>query len=195
MAMSKSFVDGVLSLAKRGAELAEKLQSLGADAVKSAYSNKDTEKAQFLLDNIPQYMRRPLASWFKRAGVDIFDPLAGSARYLVQGVIDTKRQSKAFDFVEKNAVLVVEAQIKQPKVEKPLEGTPAERAAKKIGSLISGLRERDPETAALINETWAGKPTLCLIDQTGDVRYLTPEQFEVVQALLDQRERSVKLAA
>jgi len=69
MAMSKSFVDGVLSLAKRGAELAEKLQSLGADAVKSAYSNKDTEKAQFLLDNIPQYMRRPLASWFKRAGV------------------------------------------------------------------------------------------------------------------------------
>ena len=188
MAISKAFIDGVLSIAKRGAELAEKLQSLGGEAVKAAYSNKDTEKAQFILDNIPQYMRKPLASWFKRAGVDVFDPVSGSARYLVQGVIDAKRQSKAFEFIEKTPVLVVEAQIKQPKKDKPLEGTPEDRAAKAVGSLISRLREKDPETAALINDQWTANINQALVSPKGEVRHLTADEYEVLRDTLIKRE-------
>lgn len=188
MAMSKSFTDGVLSIAAKGAALAEKLQSLGAEAVKSAYSNQDIERAQFMLDNIPQYMRAPLANWFKRAGLNIISPTVGSARYMVQGVLDQKRQSKAFEFVAKTPVLVIEAQIKQPKKEKPLEGTAADRAAKAVGALVSRLREKDPETAALINEAWVGTPKQCLVASDGQVRYLTDDEYDVLRTTLIKRE-------
>jgi hypothetical protein len=194
MAMSKAFVDGVMSLAAKGAALAEKLQALGGEAVKAAYANKDNEKAQFILDNIPQYMRKPFASWLKRAGIEVFDPSVGSARYKVQGVIDSKRQSKAFEFIEKNAVLVVEATIKQPKKEKPLEGTPADRAAKAVGSLISRIKEKDPETALLINDTWANNPVSCLYLSNGQKITLDENELSLIVDLLTKRE-SIRLAA
>lgn len=194
MAMSKAFHDGVMSIAAKGAALAEKLQGLGAEAVRAAYANADCEKAQFMLDNLPQYMRKPLASWLRRAGLNILFPVTGSARFDVQGVLDQKRQSKAFEFVEKTPVLVIEAEIKQPKKEKPLEGTPEDRASKAVAAIVSRLREKDPETAALINEAWAGSPKLCLINAQGGIRYLTPEDYEVCEALLQKREGILRAA-
>lgn len=189
MALTIKFTEQVLALASRGVQLADKAHTLGCDAVKSAYSNDDLEKAQFLLDNVPQYMRKPFAAWFKRAGLDIALPSVGSARFTVLQVIDKKRQSKVFPWVDANPVLTTTHEVKQEKKAKELKGTPDERAQKAMSSMLGRLKESDPETAALINKVWAEERVLksCLFHENGNVDMLTQEEVEVLRGVLKMR--------
>lgn len=194
--LTKSFTEQVVSLSARGAELAVKLQKLGAHAVKALYSNADKEPAQFMLDNIPQYMRKPLASWFKKAGIDTLSPSTGSARFTVMGVLDQKRQAKAFAFVDSTAVLTIEHEIRQPKKDKPLEGTAVDRAGKAVASLITRMKDKDPEASAFINEQWVGNErTSCLYLSDGVRIDLDADELSLIRDLLTKREFALRRAA
>lgn len=155
MAITKKFQEQVIALSSRGVVVAVKAHELAIQAVKAAYSNADMEPAQFLIDNLPKYMQVATFTWFKRAGLDVHAPSVGSSKYSVLQVIDQKRQSKVFEWIALNPVMVTEVkEVAAPK-EKVLKGTPEERAHKAMQSLISRLKESDPETSALINDVYA----------------------------------------
>jgi hypothetical protein len=189
MALTNKFTEQVLALASRGVKLAESAHALGCDAVKSAYANNDLDKAQFLLDNVPQYMRRPFAAWFKRAGLDVAPPTIGSARFTVLQVIDKKRQAKAFTWVDSNPVLSTTHEVKQEKKTKELKGTADERAQKAMASLISRLKDSDPDASALINEVWTTERVMksCLFHENGNYERLDQAELEVVRCVLQMR--------
>lgn len=189
MALTNKFTEQVLALANRGVKLAESAHTLGCDAVKSAYANNDLDKAQFLLDNVPQYMRKPFAAWFKRAGLDVAPPSIGSARFTVLQVIDKKRQAKSFTWVDANPVLTTTHEVKQEKKAKELKGTADERAQKAMSSLLTRLKESDPDAASLINDVWATERTMksCLFHENGNYEPLDQAELEVVRGVLKMR--------
>jgi alpha-galactosidase/6-phospho-beta-glucosidase family protein len=155
MALTKKFTDQVIALSNRGVAVAESAHTLGKVAVKAAYSNADLEPAQYLMDNLPKYIQQAMFNWFKRAGLDIIAPTTGEKLYKVMQVVDQKRQSKVFEWVEANPVMVIEVkEVAAPK-DKVLKGTAEERAHKAMQSLITRLKESDPETSALINDVYA----------------------------------------
>jgi hypothetical protein len=190
MAMSKQFAQQVTSLATKGAAVAKTLQSLGAKAVKAAYANQDKEQLQFMFDNLPQYMRVSLAKWVKRAGIEVIAPAIGSSVYIVQGVLDSKRQSKAFEFVDTTPVITTEHVTTVEKVKKPLEGTAETRAAAHVGKLVKKLQESDSDAAVVINDTFASKLTrkLCIYDAAGVATDLSQDDYDLVmEHLLERR--------
>ena len=144
MAMTKKFIESVGSLANKGEAAAISLHALGQHVVQAAYSNNDAEQAEYLINHIPQYMRKPLASWMKRAGLNVASPIVGSASWKVTGILDSKRQKKAFDFIKENEVIQVsEVETKAKKVKPVIDeevGADA-RAFGHMGKLIKRLRD------------------------------------------------------
>jgi hypothetical protein len=198
MALTKKFIEQVASFSRAASDNAAKAHTLGIDAVKSAYANQELDKAQFLMDNVPQYMRKPFCAWFKRAGLDVAPPDAGSARFVVLQVIDRKRQSKAFAWVDANPVLTVTHEVVQEKKAKELKGTPDERAQKAMASLITRLKESDPDTAAIINDVWASEymaPTNSIFDDKGNEIALSPYECQMALREIVAKRLTEKLAA
>lgn len=198
MALTKKFIEQVASFSRSAADNAAKAQTLGIDAVKTAYAGQELDKAQFLMDNVPQYMRKPFAAWFKRAGLDVAPPDAGSARFVVLQVIDRKRQSKVFAWVEANPVFEVTHEVVQEKKAKELKGTPDERAQKAMSSLITRLKESDPDTAAIINDVWATEykaPTNSIFDDKGNEIALSPYECQMALREIVAKRLTEKLAA
>jgi hypothetical protein len=196
MALTKKFIEQVASFSRAASDNAAKAHLLGVDAVKTAYAGQELDKAQFLMDNVPQYMRKPFAAWFKRAGLDVAPPDAGSARFVVLQVIDRKRQSKVFAWVEANPVFAVTHEVVQEKKAKELKGTPDERAQKAMSSLITRLKEVDPDTAAIINNVWATEYKVysnMLFDGQGNQVILNADDTSDIMTMLIKRE--YKLAA
>jgi hypothetical protein len=194
MALTKKFIEQVASFSRSAADNAAKAHTLGTDAVKSAYANQELDKAQFLMDNVPQYMRKPFAAWFKRAGLDVAPPDTGSARFVVLQVIDRKRQSKAFAWIEANPVFAVTHEVVQEKKAKELKGTADERAQKAMSSLITRLKEVDPDTAAIINDVWAKEYKAysnMLFDGQGNQVYLNAEDTSDIMTMLIKREYKI----
>lgn len=190
MALTNKFIEQVSSLSARGVELSTKAHAVGQYAVKAAYANGDLDPSQYLMDNLPKYMQNAMFSWLKRAGLDIAKPEAGSARYTVIQVIDQKRQAKAFQFIESTPVLATEHIVTKDKTVKPLEGTVAERLQKAVHSMVSRLKERDPETAALLNDIYASENQSfksCLFHEDGAYEILDQAELEVVRGVLNMR--------
>lgn len=177
MSVNQKFAEQILSITKRGAEQAESIRALGFEAVKRAY-NGNMAYAQFMLDNLIQAQRKPLARWFKRAGLNIVDPSVGSARYLAAGIVDSKRQEKAFTFAQNTPVIEVTHQVAQEKTVKPLEGTAFQRAVAKVASAIKSMRERDPDGAAALNEL-AQVPAMGLYLDNGERVALTTDEIRI----------------
>ena len=128
----------------------------------AAYSNNDGEMALALLNDTPQYMRKQFASWMRKYGVDVVDPVRGTAAYtLGAGIVkDKAKQARVFATIkglEVAPVLVEEIQVRAVKKVKPLEGTPQARAAKRMESVIKALKKDDPDAATYMNDTWATK--------------------------------------
>lgn len=194
MAMSKQFMDQVGALNNRGAQVAKLAGIVGEYSVKAAYSNGDTEPAQYLMDNLPQYLRAPMARWLKRAGIETIPPAVDQKNYIVQGVLDQKRQAKAFEFVKTTPVLEVEAVEKKEKKPRELKGTADERAAKAAADFLTRLKERDAEAAYLLNDRFAALNMSCLFDAHGNKITLDDNELELIFNLLDQRE-ALKLRA
>jgi hypothetical protein len=198
MALTKKFIEQVMSFSRSATDNANKAHILGVDAVKSAYANQELDKAQFLLDNVPQYMRRPFSAWFKRAGLDIAPPETGAARFVVLQVIDRKRQSKVFAWIEVNPVFAVTHEVVQEKKVKELKGTPDERAQKAMTSLITRLKESDPDAAAIINNVWATEykaPTNVIYDDKGNEIALSPYECQMALREIIAKRLTEKLAA
>lgn len=177
MSVNQKFAEQILSLTRKGAEQAEGIRALGFEAVKRAY-NGNLAYAQFMLDNLTEAQRKPLARWFKRAGLNIVDPAVGSARFVCAGIIDSKRQEKAFTFCQNTPVIETEHKIVQEKKVKPLEGTPFQRATATVASAIKRMRERDPEGAAALNEL-AQVPAMGLYLEDGARVAMTPDEIRV----------------
>jgi hypothetical protein len=198
MALTKKFIEQVASFSRSAADNAAKAQTLGIDAVKSAYANQELDKAQFLMDNVPQYMRKPFCAWFKRAGLDVAPPDAGSARFVVLQVIDRKRQSKVFAWIEANPVFAVTHEVVQEKKAKELKGTPDERAQKAMSSMLGRLKESDPDAAAIINEVWATEykaPANVIYDDKGNEIALSPYECQMALREIVAKRLTEKLAA
>lgn len=198
MALTKKFIEQVASFSRSAADNAAKAHTLGIDAVKSAYANQELDKAQFLMDNVPQYMRKPFAAWFKRAGLDVAPPDTGSARFVVLQVIDRKRQSKAFAWVDANPVFAVTHEVVQEKKAKELKGTPDERAQKAMSSMLGRLKESDPDAAAIINEVWATEykaPANVIYDDKGNEIALSPYECQMALREIVAKRLTEKLAA
>lgn len=196
MAMSKQFVERVQSLSAKGAKLAEVLQDVGQYAVKAAYANADMEPANFVIKTIPQYMRSQTATWFRRAGLVVDKPEVGQKDYAVTGVLDQKRQAKAFEFISSQPVLALEATEKREPKKKELKGTPQTRAADAVSKLITRLQDSDYETAALINDRWVSNAhKSVLFNQDGNAIYLDATELELIVDLLLKRELAMRQAA
>ena len=196
MALTKKFTDQVIALSNRGVQVAESAHTLGKIAVKAAYSNADLEPAQYLMDNLPKYIQRAMFNWFKRAGLDTIAPTTGEKFYKVVQVIDQKRQQKTFEWVEANPVMVTEVkEVAAPK-EKVLKGTALERSHKAMQSLITRLKETDPEASALINDIYATMSyTNVLFDAQGKQTQLESAEVELIDKMLKERGARVRLAA
>lgn len=196
--LQKKFIEQVLALSTRGEKLAASVQSLSIEALKSAYSNTDNTKAQFLMNNIPQYMRVAVARWFRRMGVEIIAPAVGQKDYIVQGVRDSKYQAKAFERAPNVPVFETEVHEKaEPKKkDKVLKGTPQTRAADAVSKLINRLQDSDYETAALINDRWTSNShKSVLFNAEGQAIYLDAEELELITDLLIKREMAFRQAA
>ena len=196
MAMSKSFQERVLSIRTKGEALANVLHDVGQYAVKAAYSNADCEPAVFLLNSIPKYMQSQTASWLRRAGLNVVAPEVGQKDYIVSGVLDQKRQAKAFEFIVGTPVLTVEATVKAEPKKRELKGTPQTRAADAVSKLITRLQDSDYETAALINDRWTSNShKSVLFNADGKATYLDAEELELITTLLIKREVAIRKAA
>jgi hypothetical protein len=196
MAMSKSFIERVRSISVKGEALAAVLHDVAQYAVKAAYSNADWEPANFVMTTIPQYMRAQTASWLRRAGLVVNKPEIGQKDYSVTGVLDQKRQAKAFEFIAGNPVLALEATEKREPKKKELKGTPQTRAADAVSKLITRLQDSDYETAALINDRWTSNShKSVLFNADGKATYLDAEELELITTLLIKREVALRQAA
>lgn len=194
MAISKKFVEQVLALSQRGEKLAASVHGLCVDAMRSAYSNADNEKAQFLLDNIPQYMRAPVARWFRRMGIESIAPTVDHKTYKVTGVVDQKQQAKAFGKCDSTPVFETEIREKKEGKKRELKGTPDMRAVDYVAKLVTRLQDTDYSAAAIINEKWStAHHQSCLFTAQGEKVYLDDAELELVQNLLTQR-RMLKAA-
>lgn len=132
----------------------------GIIAVCAAYANQDAEMALALCNDTPQFMRVKFASWLRSYGVDIADPVRGSAVYTIQpGIVkDAKRQAKVIAEVkgmDVRPVLVEEIQARKVLKAKELKGLAKERAQKKMESVIKAVKKDDPDAAGIINDVWA----------------------------------------
>lgn len=188
MAISKKFVEQVLALSTRGEKLAVAVQGLCLDAMRSAYSNSDNEKAQFLLDNVPQYMRAPIARWLRRMGIETIAPDTTHRNYIVQGVIDQKNQAKAFGRAEATPVFETEIREKKEPKKRELNGTPEIRATDYMAKMVGRLQESDYAAALIINDKWAtAHYSRCMFTADGTKIELDNNELELIQNLLTQR--------
>lgn len=134
----------------------EQLRRLGEHCIRQAYAGNNSD-TQYALDNLVQWARAPLASWFRAMGLVIEQPAINSARFTVQGVKDQKNQRKAIELAKDKPVMVSEHQVKREKKPVELKGTEGERAQKAIEKLIAKLRKDDPDAAAYLNDVWTVK--------------------------------------
>ena len=141
-------------------------------------------------------MRAQTASWLRRAGLVVNKPEIGQKDYSVTGVLDQKRQAKAFEFIAGNPVLALEATEKREPKKKELKGTPQTRAADAVSKLITRLQDSDYETAALINDRWTSNShKSVLFNADGKATYLDAEELELITTLLIKREVALRQAA
>lgn len=153
--MSTKFIqNSVNSINKNNA--GEMLRRMGEHCIKQAYAGNN-EDMQYALDNLVQWAREPFASWLRARGVIVEKPAIGSAQYKVSGVKNQKRQNKAIEESKIEPVLITEHKVRQPKINKPLEGTAEHRANDVMSKLITKLRKTDPDASAYLNEIWALK--------------------------------------
>lgn len=177
--VTKRHMQLLASVNNKGELANGQLMTVGYDAVRLAYNGKP-ELAQACLDTLIEGFRVPLYQWFKKAGLNIEKPGQGSARYLVMGIVSSKRQAKAFKFCEENPVIEQAVTFKPVKEEKPLEGTGLDRARKALENLGKRLKSKDIEAAMALN-TLIGESVSCLFDADGNKLALTPA--EAVQAV------------
>lgn len=134
----------------------EQLRRFGEHCIRQAYAGNIVD-TQYALDNLVQWARAPLASWFRAMGLVIDQPAINSARFTVKGVKDQKFQRKAVELAKDKSVLVSEHTVKREKKQVVLSGTAGERAGKAMEKLIAKLRKGDPDAAAYMNEVWTRK--------------------------------------
>lgn len=134
----------------------EQLRRLGEHCVRQIYAGNAAD-TQYALDNLVQWARAPLASWFRAMGLIIDQPAINSARFTVQGVKDQKNQRKAVELSATKPVMVSEHNVKREKKPAVLKGTGGERAQSAIEKLIARLRKDDPDAAAYLNDVWTMK--------------------------------------
>lgn len=196
MAISQKFVEQVIALNNRGEKFAKSLHDLCVDALKSAYSNADDAKIVYLMGNIPKYAQQAAYRWFKRMGVNINSPEVGQVLYLINGVVDSKQQAKAFERATVTPVLVTELTAKAEPKKRELKGTPQTRAADAVSKLINRLQDSDYETAVLINDRWTSNShKSVLFNAEGQALYLDAEELELITNLLRKREMIARQAA
>jgi hypothetical protein len=184
------FVD---SLARRLANDAVDLWKVGQQAVYKAYSSADGGQAfvQYALDTLPEFSRKALVVYFKKAGLLVNAPAQGSKRYTVPAkcVLDPKHQAKAFEFVRTTPVLSIEQREgKKAKAPKVLTGTAFERAKEALSkahkSLIERLKKDDPEAGALVNNLLVETQENVYFDAKGRRNALSKDQVELIELIL-----------
>lgn len=196
MAITQKFIDQVVSVSKSSTVLADKVHALAVESIKASYANGDNEKAQFLIDNVPKYVQKSVAQWFKRFGLDVIAPAAGQARYTVTGVLDQKRQAKVFEAIKDAPVMVVEHTVVKERKPKELKGTAEERAHKAMQSVLARMKETDPEACALLNDVYATMHyTNVLFDGSSNKIELDADEVQWFTEKLTERRLSYRLAA
>ena len=183
--VTKTFVESVATLSRNASKVAEGLHAIGVSAVHKAYSGNDPEYAVYALNNIPKYCRKPLAQWFKRAGLNILEPVSGSTLYAVTGVVDKARQAKVFEAIKSRPVLEELVKARAEAKPKVLTGEVQDRAERAMGSMLKRMKESDPDAAGLINDKWTSvdgdAPVSKLFDDQG--RLFALSQMEVQELI------------
>jgi Zn-dependent alcohol dehydrogenase len=149
---ASTFVKTLNALANRGEAAAETLRELGEYAVKSAYSNQNFEPAATMLNRLPAYWKKPLATWFKGCGLDVVAPTSSVKMYIVAQLTATANQGKAFGRAATTPVVQVELKDVKVKADKELQGTALDRAKDAVRSSIKRMAEKDELGAAALND-------------------------------------------
>ena len=177
--ITKRYLELLASINRKGDSANIALKTVGFDGVKQAYNGKP-ELAQACLDTLIEGFRVPLYQWFKKAGLNIEKPGQGSARYLVLGVVSSKKQAKAFEFCKDNDVIEQAVVLKPIREEKPLEGTGLDRARKALETLSKRLKAKDIAACMALNDL-ISESVSCVFDTDGNKVALTPD--ETMQAI------------
>ena len=156
--LTKGFKGEVASFSRSALHTAEIAHRIGIYAVKAAYSGQNVAPACYALEELPRYAAKALAAWFRSAGLNVVDPLPGFSKYTVAGVVDPKRQDRVFKAIATRPVLLTEDKVVTAKKDKPLEGTPQERAQKAVDAMIKRLKDKGDDLAASVVSTRAGDP-------------------------------------
>lgn len=151
MAIPKSFIADVAVLSNHSDRTAASAHKVAYKSLCQIYAGNDG-LVVYLMANAPKFAQSALYTWFKRMGVNIDRPSAGSKTFYVQGVVDKTAQARMLEKAKKTPVLVTE--VKEPRAKKPVElvGKPEDRAAKALAALIVRLKDKDPEAAAVLND-------------------------------------------
>lgn len=188
-----NFHEFVDSVAKRLANSAVDLWKIGQQCVYKAYSSADGGQAfvQYALDTLPEFARKALVVYFKKAGILVNAPVQGSKRYTIPNkcVLDPKHQSKAFEFVRTTPVMAIEQREgKKAKAPKVLAGTAFERAREALEkahkSLIERMKKDDPDAAALVNNLLVEVQENVYFDNRGRRNVVSKEQAGLIEMIL-----------
>ena len=191
--ITASFQNDVQVLGNSAEHTASKAHAVGITAVNKAYSGDNLAYAQHALDNVPKYVAKALASWFKRAGLDILEPAVGSNKYTVNCVVDKSRQAKVLTAIKTRPVIETVMKEKAAPKDKVLKGTPQERAQAAVDRIIKGLKTSNDDMAAGIvsARTAEAFETMSLITADGCALMLELDEYNAVIDLLASRGRFV----
>lgn len=152
MALTKKETAIVAALTTAGFAYGESVWNACKLSIMKAYRQNDSgEFAQAVVDAVLVKDKKAVAAYFRRAMLNV---LIDGKSISVGAPVDAKYQSKAFAFMAANVPLaMVDAHVKA-KSDKPkeLKGFAKDRASKALGSLITRLKESDPDAALLLNE-------------------------------------------
>jgi hypothetical protein len=186
-ALTKGFTEDVRKLCNDAQEAATRLHLVGITAVQKAYSADNSAYAEYALNAIPKYLKKPFAVWLKRAGLNVFEPAAGMKLYSVQGVVDKSRQAKVLEQIKSRLVIEIVAKDVKERKAVELKDTPEIRADKAITSLLARMSDKDPEAKAIINNrVTTAKPVTSrvLYDVDGTAVSLSVEEVSYLMGAL-----------
>jgi len=187
--VTASFQNDVRVLGNNAEQTAIKAHAVGITAVQKAYSGDNLTYAQYVLDNSPKYVAKALTSWFKRAGIDVMEPLVGESKYIVNCVVDKSRQAKVFKAIKTRPVIETVMKVTPEPKAKVLKGTAEERAQIAVDRVITSLKKADDELAASIVSTRTAESfeAMTLISATGAAIELESADYNAVVQLLEGR--------
>jgi hypothetical protein len=207
MALSSNESKLISSMSDVGFDFATSLHAVAYKSVSKAFCDKKDagEFAAAVFKACPTYAQKPLASWFRRHGLNVTTATV-VADTTIGGPLDYKKSDYHIRGAKAdcNILPLVQTHVVRKTVKgKEYTGTLQEQAAQEIEKLVKRVsadktRHNAKDVAAVINAKLNGKAPVekvqaefTLTGKAGDSYDVSPEEFELLLAFLTKRQEIV----